>query len=92
MLTPESQQFAKLCGALYHTRAEEITCDEWLCRVAAYIEQIEAGQGGCQQLKALIARHTALCQECREELDVLLETLCPQHAAERDAKLRQVKP
>lgn len=94
MFTPESQRLTKLCNALMHTKAEEVNCEEWLCRVAAFIEQMQAGQGGCQQLRAMISEHTSVCSECQEELEVLLEALCPQRAAEKAAEqnIRKIEP
>lgn len=56
------------------TREVEIGCDECLDHVAAYAEAHLTGLPVHGAL-SLVEEHLAICEECREEFEALLEAL-----------------
>ena len=58
------------------TEPEEIDCDEFLSRVAAYLESREdAGELG-PELHA-VAKHLEVCPECHDEFEALVQFTSP---------------
>lgn len=51
---------------------EEIDCDQFLERVAAFLESVGPDGEVPPDLRA-VAQHLEVCPECKEELDALLE-------------------
>ena len=49
----------------------EIDCDEFLARVAPFLEVVTAGQDIPDELRQ-VAQHLSVCPECKEEFDALL--------------------
>lgn len=84
MLKPESKACRDLARLLACTGPEELSCEEFLDRVAAFVEQASAGTG-CEKLKAMVTEHTRLCGECREELDAMMTGLCEKYYAQKMA-------
>lgn len=66
-------QLRTLAEVLRYTRDHELTCDEWLAAVPAYLE------AGPDERAAdafrLVREHLDLCPECREEVELLLAAL-----------------
>ncbi|MCP3904333.1 MAG: zf-HC2 domain-containing protein [Planctomycetes bacterium] len=69
-LTPA--QIRELARATASTRPQEIDCDEWLERVAAYLDVLREGRPVPPEL-ADVAHHIEVCPDCRAELEVMLE-------------------
>jgi hypothetical protein len=63
-----------LTQALKHTRDHELTCDEYLERVAAYAERV-AANAHVPETFALIVDHQRLCARCAEETQALVDLL-----------------
>ena len=68
-LTPEH-----LVETTLQTRDDEITCDEWVRRVGAYVEVLARG-GEVPAALEVVAQHVEICPECAEELEALRESL-----------------
>ena len=56
------------------TRPEEITCDEFLSRVAGYLERLGDSAIPPPGHEALL-HHLRVCPECLEEFEALYEAL-----------------
>ena len=69
-----ADQLHDLAGVLGQTRPDEITCDEWLDRIAGYTDCRLAGPPPPDGA-ALIEHHLAICPECKEEFEALLAAL-----------------
>lgn len=54
------------------TDEAEIDCDEFLNRVAAYIENADTDLDLSKEFWE-VAKHIQVCSECREEFDALVE-------------------
>ena len=64
----------QLIDAALATRDDELTCEEFVERVAAYAEILVVG-GEVPAALSLVAHHASICPHCAEELKVLLEAL-----------------
>ncbi len=71
-LTPK--QIEALLQMLSHTQAEELSCDEYLDRLAEYVETYLSGSSLPEGLRA-IEGHLDLCNHCQEEFQALLKAL-----------------
>lgn len=80
-MTLSDKQLAELARTIADTAAVEIDCDELLARAAAYLEAIAADPDAIPAEFESVAQHLRICPECREEIDLLLET----HRRQRDA-------
>ena len=63
-----------LMTALQMTRDNELGCDEIFEVIDQYAEAIMLGVD-TEQLMPLVHHHIAMCGECREELEMLLEMM-----------------
>jgi hypothetical protein len=63
-----------LTQALKQTHEHELTCDEYLERVAAYAEGRAAGQPVPEAFSQVVA-HERLCANCAEETEALIDLL-----------------
>jgi predicted anti-sigma-YlaC factor YlaD len=68
------ERIAALAKATLATRPDEIDCEEWLARVAAYLEHRGSADPLPPELQ-LVANHVEICPACRAELDVLAAAL-----------------
>jgi hypothetical protein len=68
------EQIAELLRQIGLTRDEEIDCERCLALVAEFAERELAGRPVLAALEA-VAHHLAICAECCEEYEVLLEVL-----------------
>lgn len=72
-----------LARAAARTAAHEISCDQLLDRLAAYVESGAAAADAARRPAALppelaaVRDHLAICPECTEELTALLRALEP---------------
>lgn len=64
-------QLEALARAVAHTCDGELDCEEFLDRVAGYLESLPSGASGSALFGAVRA-HLDLCPECREEFEALL--------------------
>lgn len=71
-LTPE--QIDGLMELIGMTQKRELTCDECLELVSTYAENTLSGRPVNDALR-LVEQHLELCQECREEYEVLRNAL-----------------
>lgn len=69
-----TDQLRALAGLVAETRPHELTCDEWVHRVAGYLDATLRGTPLPPEAE-LVEQHIALCPECREEFEVLLAAL-----------------
>jgi len=72
MLTVE--QLRELVRSALATRGEEIGCPDCFARLDRFVELHLAGQDASQVLP-LVRQHLAVCGECQEEFETLLEAL-----------------
>lgn len=70
-MTPEQAQALVAC--LQFTKDKELTCDEWLAELPAYLDATLAEQAS--EAFQLVREHVDLCPECREELAIVVEAL-----------------
>lgn len=68
------EQWRELARAILATRSEEISCDEWLERVGAYLELVLQGRPIPDALRP-VGEHSASCPECAEEFEALLRAV-----------------
>ncbi|RNC81209.1 MAG: hypothetical protein ED559_05255 [Phycisphaera sp.] len=64
-------QLRGLARATAETRPDEIDCDEWLARVAAYIEA-RSDEAPLDPEMAAVEQHVKVCPDCRAELEALM--------------------
>ena len=60
------------------TNEGELDCDEFLSRVAGYLERLFADRGtgeGAREDDRELLQHLEVCPECREEFDALCAAL-----------------
>ncbi|NKB25489.1 MAG: hypothetical protein GKR87_14150 [Kiritimatiellae bacterium] len=69
-----SKQVQGLIKLISVTREKESNCEECLSRVAEHAECFLTGKTIPEALKA-VEHHLSLCEECKEEYEVLLELL-----------------
>ena len=67
------EQVQALLACLQFTKDKELTCDEWLAELPAYLDATPAEQAG--ESFQLVREHVDLCPECREELAAVVEAL-----------------
>ncbi len=67
-------QLRALTRALEQTHDHELTCDEYLERVAVYAERRAAGEAVNEAFAPVIA-HERLCANCAEETQALIDAL-----------------
>lgn len=65
------KSLAELLALLDATETREIDCEEFLSRVATYVERVDSEQ--LPTALQSVAQHIRVCPECREELEALLE-------------------
>ena len=63
-----------LARVVADTVSDEISCDELLNRISAYVERAAAGAADPSLIKA-VDDHLRICPECTEEYDALLKAL-----------------
>ena len=68
------EQIAELLRQIGLTRDEEIDCERCLALVAEFAERELAGRSVPAALES-VAHHLAICAECCEEYEALLEAL-----------------
>lgn len=71
-MKPTREEIEQLLRAVASTEAAEIDCEEFLARVAAYLESLQAGDEPPRELRS-VGQHLDVCPQCREEFDALLE-------------------
>ncbi len=72
-MKPNREQLRDLLRTVAATEPREITCEELLTRVGAYLESKAPGSELPPELE-LVAQHLEVCQECREEYEALVVT------------------
>lgn len=70
----DPNELRELLRLLDLTRAEEIDCEQFLHRSAAYVERVLAA-GAPPPGFDDVALHLRICPECAEEFDVLYDAL-----------------
>lgn len=70
-MRPRRQQMRELLRVVLATDPVEIDCEEFLARVAAYLDSLGPDDDLPAELKE-VSQHLAVCAECREEFDALL--------------------
>ncbi len=68
------EQLRSLAQSTINTRPAEIDCDQWLERVAAYLEAARI-DGPMPEELAEVGRHIDVCPACREELEAMLASM-----------------
>ncbi len=74
--TPEMMQ--GLINMLAMTDPDEVDCDEVFTVLAEFAEMKKQGED-VNQFMPLIQKHLDLCPDCREEYEVLIDTLNAEH-------------
>ncbi len=69
-MKPTTEQLRELLRVVAATRAQEIDCEQFLTRVAAYLETI--GDQALLPELDVVAQHLEVCPECSEEFDALV--------------------
>lgn len=72
--------FETLAKTIVATKPDELTCEDWLNHVGAYVELVAAGGTpdlGCPRVRD----HIALCPECAEEFNLLVAALKEERSA-----------
>ncbi len=72
-MKPTHEQLRELLRVVAATRPQEIDCEQFLTRVAAYLEALEREQALPPELDT-VAQHLEVCPECSEEFDALVST------------------
>ncbi len=67
-----TDRFETLLRHVLATEPEEIDCDEFLSRVAAFLESREDAADLPPEFRA-VAQHLEVCPECRDEFDALVQ-------------------
>lgn len=67
----DSRALIQLARAVTDTAREEIDCDTFLDRAAAYLEGRAQGKADLSPTMAAVEQHLAVCPECFEEFRVL---------------------
>ena len=74
-MKPTRAQLQELLRMVAATEPGEIDCEEFLARVAPYLEGLgrtEPGREPPPELR-LVSQHLEVCAECREEFEALVE-------------------
>jgi hypothetical protein len=64
----------KLLSSVAMTEEREIPCDEVFALMDQFAELVRGG-GDASQLMPLVDKHLAMCPDCREEVETLLEMM-----------------
>ena len=72
-MKPTPEQLRELLRVVAATRPQEIDCEQFLTRVAAYLESLEREHPLPPELDT-VAQHLEVCPECSEEFDALVST------------------
>ena len=64
----------KLLSSVAMTEEREIPCDEVFALMDQFAELVKRG-GDASQLMPLVEKHLAMCPDCREEYETLLEMM-----------------
>jgi hypothetical protein len=67
----KQERLRGLLRVVQATEPSEIDCDEFLVRVAPFLEALTARHDIPDQLRQ-VAQHLSVCPECKEEFDALL--------------------
>ena len=72
-----SEELQALLQLVEVTEESEIDCDQFLDRVASYVEQLLASDDPSETLGGFekVVQHMKICPECREEFEALLRGL-----------------
>ncbi len=68
------ESIKKMVRLIAATRSDEIGCDDCFTHLDEFVEQVLGGKTP-DQFMPLVQHHLALCGDCREEYEVLLEAL-----------------
>lgn len=77
-----SDRLTVLLAAVSATRDDEIGCDDCAGEIHRFAERELAGRDAAEAMP-LVARHLAMCTECRDEFEALLDGLRELAAASR---------
>ena len=69
-MKPTTEQLRELLRVVAATRPQEIDCEQFLTRVAAYLESL--GEQALPPELDVVAQHLEVCPECSEEFDALV--------------------
>ena len=73
-MKPDPESIKALLAATLETRPQEIDCLEWLDKADGYAELRKRGEAIPEDLE-LVHHHLAVCPECTEEFEALLDLL-----------------
>ncbi len=73
-MKPDPESIKALLAATLETRPQEIDCLEWLDKADGYAELRKRGEAIPEDLE-LVHQHLAVCPECTEEFEALLDLL-----------------
>ena len=73
-MTFERDDLQKLLQLVDITSPAEIDCDEFLCRVAGFLERLGPDGAPPPGFEAVV-HHLRICPECLEEFEALYEAL-----------------
>lgn len=68
------ERLRDLLRVVQATEPSEINCEEFLARVAPFLESFRAGHDIADELRQ-VGQHLSVCPECNEEFDALLRAL-----------------
>ncbi|MCB9831179.1 MAG: hypothetical protein H6807_01795 [Planctomycetes bacterium] len=68
-----NDELERLLQLVHDTADQEIDCDEFHARVAAYVEALPAGAGDGRFVR--LRQHLSVCPECAEDLEALRRAL-----------------
>ncbi|GAB4480970.1 MAG: hypothetical protein OHK0031_02470 [Anaerolineales bacterium] len=74
MAEPDSRMAQKILGMLEKTQEEELSCDEVFALLDQAAELTARGED-LASLMPMVQQHLALCGDCREEYETLLNIL-----------------
>jgi hypothetical protein len=66
----QSEKMQKMLAMLSNTREVELTCDEVFALLDQFTELAAQGED-VRQLMPLVQQHLDMCEDCREEYEVL---------------------
>jgi hypothetical protein len=78
----KNRHASTLAQVLLLTKPEELTCDQWLDEVPAYVELLATGEMIPNRF-ALLEHHLAICPECAEELAAMVTAVTALGEADR---------
>jgi phosphosulfolactate phosphohydrolase-like enzyme len=68
------EQIREFARATMATRPEEIDCDTWLIKVAAFLDVLRDESTIPPDLE-IVSQHVEVCADCRDELSAMLDAL-----------------